>query len=156
MDHVHLLTQAEKHWMLGVEPDTDTDPITLLSNLSKLDQTAATRFMVKPDIKSIFNFRLIYSHREVIKQQHQSFIALSYRRKLHVEKHHKHYTLPLEPEMFQAVWDERMSDNEGVWIDQICIGDSEEEKTTSMSAMDMVYRSARLVGKTNSERVLRG
>jgi hypothetical protein len=43
------------------------------------------------------------------------------------------------------VWDERASDHEGVWIDQICIGETEEEKVLSMSAMDMVYRSARLV-----------
>ena len=143
MEHVHELTYAEKQWMLGTEPDTDVDPDSLLKSISTLDQKIAPLFMVKPDIKESFNFRLIYSHREVVKQQHQTFIALSYRRKLHVEKkyhkHHKFYTLPLEPEMFQAVWDERISDTEGVWIDQICIdNDSEEEKTISMSAMDMV------------------
>ena len=143
-ENVHELTYNEKRWMLGVEPDTDTDPATLLNDLSKLDETVATRFMVKPDIKARFNFRLIYSHREVSKQQHKSFIALSYRRKLHVKEKDNHYSLPLEPEMFQAVWDERVSDNEGVWIDQVCIKETEEEKTISMSAMDMVYRSARL------------
>lgn len=150
MEHVHELTQTEKKWMLGVEADTDMDPAALLQALSALDQNVAKLFAVKPDIKELFNFRLIYNHREVVKQQHQTFIALSYRRKLHVEKkehkHHKFYTLPLEPEMFQAVWDERLNDTEGVWIDQICIdGDSEKERTISMSAMDMVYRSARLV-----------
>ena len=151
MDHVHELTFAEKQWMLYVEPDADMDPDSLLKDLAKLDEKVAALFMVKPDIKASFKFRLIYNRREVVKHQHQTFIALSYRRKLHVEKkYHKHggrhYTLPLEPEMFQAVWDERLSETEGVWIDQICIdGDSEEEKTISMSAMDMVYRSARLV-----------
>ena len=146
MEHVHNLTYTEKQWILGVEADEDTDPASLLKSLSMLDNAVAARFTVKDDIKASFNFRLIYSHREVVKQQHQSFIALSYRRKLHVEKSHHHFTLPLDPEMFQAVWDERLSDTEGVWIDQICIdGDSEEEKTISMSAMDMVYRSARLV-----------
>ncbi|KAK3711954.1 hypothetical protein LTR37_009266 [Vermiconidia calcicola] len=145
IENVHFLTYEEKQWLLNVEPDTDVDPATLLIRLSKLDKAASTMFMVKPDIKEKFNFRLIYSHREVAKHKHQTFIALSYRRKLHVEKKHNHYSLPLEPEMFQAVWDERLSDTEGVWIDQICIGETNEEKTISMSAMDMVYRSARLV-----------
>ena len=132
--------------MLGVELDSDMNPHNLLDSLSRLDKAVASRFAVKPDIKEQFNFRLIYSHREVLKQQHQSFLALSYRRKLHVEKKHSHFTLPLEPAMYQAVCDERQSPTEGVWIDQICIdGDSEHEKTISMSAMDMVYRSARLV-----------
>ena len=146
IDHVHNLTYEEKQWMLGVDPDADNDPVELLYCLARLDNRVAGRFEVKPDIKANFNFRLIYSHREVVKQQHQTFIALSYRRKLHVEKKHHHFTLPLDPEIFQAVWDERQSETEGVWIDQICIkNDSEEEKTISMSAMDMVYRSARLV-----------
>ena len=48
--------------------------------------------------------------------------------------------------MYQAVWDERSTDSEGLWVDQICINqESREETTISMSAMDMVYRSARLV-----------
>lgn len=145
-EHVHLLTYDERQWMLGTEPDADMPPDVLLQRLSRLDPVVASGFMVKADIKAKFNFRLVYSHREVVKQQHQTFIALSYRRKIHVEKRHGHFTLPLEPEMFQAVWDERLSDTEGVWIDQVCIdGESEDEKLTSMSAMDMVYRSARLV-----------
>ena len=150
MENVHELTYEEKQWMLGVAPDVDMDPASLLETVSNLDHNLSKLLMVKPDIKERFNFRLIYSHREVVKEQHQTFIALSYRRKLHVEKkehhNHKYYTLPLEQEMFQAVWDERASDMEGVWIDQICIdGDSQDERTISMSAMDMVYRSARLV-----------
>lgn len=145
-EHVHLLTYDERQWMLGTEPDADMPPDVLLARLSRLDTSVATGFMVKPDIKAAFNFRLIYSNREVVKQQHQTFIALSYRRKIHVVEKHNHYSLPLEPEMFQAVWDERQSDTEGVWVDQICIdSNSEEEKIISMSAMDMVYRSARLV-----------
>lgn len=145
-DHVYELTIKEKQ-ALGVEPDTDMDPSELLQRLSGLDSSMASKFVVKPDIKETFRFRLIYGHREVVKQQQQrSFIALSYRRKLHVAKHQHHFTLPLEKEMFQAVWDERLSDNEGVWVDQICIDqDNDVEKTVSMSAMDMVYRSARSI-----------
>ena len=119
--HVHLLSRQEKAAILGAEPDTELDPTVLLRRLSHLDPRVAARFEVKPDMEEMFNFRLIYGNREVISRQHQSFIALSYRRKLHVERHSTHYTLPLEPEIFQAVWDERESDTEGVWIDQICI-----------------------------------
>ncbi|CAK4034024.1 hypothetical protein DOTSEDRAFT_69957 [Lecanosticta acicola] len=144
--HVHLLTRHDKSRLLGSEPDTDTDPEALLVRLRLLNQHVASRFEVKPNMEQLFNFRLIYGSREVTPRQHQSFIALSYRRKLHVEKHQYHFTLPLEPEIFQAVWDERQSDTEGVWIDQICIDQEDDmERTISMSAMDMVYRSARLI-----------
>ena len=146
MAHVHVLTLKEKASMLEAEPDNYTDPFVLLDRLRHLNQAGAAKFMVKPDSMESFNFRLIYDHRDVAKQRHTSFIALSYRRKLHVEKHSHHFTLPLEPDMLQAVWDEKLSEDEGVWIDQICIDqDSDREKTVSMSAMDMVYRSARLV-----------
>lgn len=146
--HVHLLSREEKSRLLGSDPDTDTDPDALLAQLHALNPNVASRFEVKPNMEQLFNFRLIYGNREVISRQHQSFIALSYRRKLQVDKnrHHHHFTLPLEPEIFQAVWDERQSDTEGVWIDQICIDqESDVERTISMSAMDLVYRSARLI-----------
>lgn len=146
--HVHHLTRDEKSapGMLGAAPETDIDPAVLLHRLARLSPEVAKKFEVKPNMEKLFNFRLIYGNREVTKRQHQSFIALSYRRKLHVEKHAHHYTLPLEPEMFQAVWDERQGESEGIWVDQICIDqDSGPERTISMSAMDMVYRSARKV-----------
>ncbi|KAK1094538.1 hypothetical protein LTR48_000087 [Friedmanniomyces endolithicus] len=143
--NVHVLSCEEKLSMLGAQPDADADPSELMQRLSRLDLNVSSKFIVKPDMKKAFVFRLIYDHREVVKDHHQTFIALSYRRKHHVEKHHGFFTLPLDDEMFQAVWDERVA-NEGVWIDQICIKqESREETTTSMSAMDMVYRSARLV-----------
>lgn len=144
--HVHLLSRNEKAFILGAEPDTELDPAVLLQRLSNLDPGVASKFEVKPNMEEKFNFRLIYGNREVVSRQHQSFIALSYRRKLQVERHQTHYTLPLDAEIFQAVWDERESDTEGVWIDQICIDqESDSERTISMSAMDMVYRSARTV-----------
>ncbi|WPG99170.1 Hypothetical protein R9X50_00198100 [Acrodontium crateriforme] len=143
--YVHMINYAEKSRMFGNEYETADSPPALLARLASLDQTVANKFMVKPDTKASFNFRLVYTQKEVLKRQHQSYIALSYRRKIHVEKSDGHFALPLEPEMFQAMLDERISDSEGVWIDQICIDqESDQEKTISMSAMDMVYRSARL------------
>jgi curved DNA-binding protein CbpA len=145
-DHVHQLELADENRLLKLHPDHESHPDRLLQRVHDLDKRIADRFMVKPDVKAEFAFRLIYNSRHFIRQQHSSFIALSYRRKLTVEKRPGYYTLPLEPEMLQAVWEERISDHEGLWIDQICIDqDSDVEKTISMSAMDMVYRSARLV-----------
>ena len=145
-DHVHRLEQADEDWLLKPPSDEDANPEQLLQKLRVLDPAVAKRFTVKKDIKASFAFRLICSSRHFVRQKHSSFIALSYRRKLVVEKHTDHYTLPLEKEMLQAVWEERISENEGLWVDQICIDqDSDVEKTISMSAMDLVYRSARVV-----------
>jgi curved DNA-binding protein CbpA len=145
-DHVHRLEQADEDWLLKPPSDEDANPDQLLHKLHALDPAVAKRFMVKKDIKASFAFRLICSSWHFVRQKHSSFIALSYRRKRVVEKHTDHYTLPLEKEMLQAVWEERISENEGLWIDQICIDqDNDVEKTVSMSAMDLVYRSARVV-----------
>lgn len=145
-DHVHKLELADEDRLLKPPSDEDQQPEQLLRRLACLDESVARKFMVKPDIKSIFAFRLICNSKHSIRRRLPSFIALSYRRKRVVEKHPNYYTLPLEKEMLQAVWEERIYENEGLWVDQICIDqDSDEEKTISMSAMDLVYRSARLV-----------
>lgn len=115
VENVHLLNYAEKVGMLHVQPDVVVDPAELLARVSRLDQSVASKFMVKPDIKAAFAFRLIYDHADKT-DRHDSFIALSYRRKHHVERRPGHYTLPLDPEMFQAVFNERCAPNEGVWI----------------------------------------
>ena len=126
---VQMINYAEKSRIFGSESAAENSPSALLQRLARLDETVAVKFMVKPDTKARFNFRLIHTHMDPLKRQNQSFIALSYRRKIHVEKRDGHFTLPLEAEMFQAMLDERVSEYEGVWIDQICIDqESETEK----------------------------
>lgn len=146
--HVHLLDDANKAHLLGAESDAvgaAAEASKLLRRLADLDPRVAAKFEVKQDIKKMFNFRLIYEHKDIASQGHQSFIALSYRRKLQVQKTHTLFTLPLDREMFEAVWQER-GENEGIWIDQISIDqESDFERTVSMSAMDMVYSRARRV-----------
>ncbi|CZT23513.1 uncharacterized protein RCC_09227 [Ramularia collo-cygni] len=146
--HVHLLNDADKARLLGAESDAvgaAAEASKLLDRLNQLDPTTAAKFEVKQDIKKSFAFRLIYEHKDIASQGHQSFIALSYRRKLSVRKTPSLFTLPLDCEMFEAVWQER-GENEGIWIDQISIDqDSDFERTVSMSAMDMVYSRARRV-----------
>ncbi|QIW97053.1 hypothetical protein AMS68_002571 [Peltaster fructicola] len=145
-DHVHRLNLREERRLLGKPLDADTAPKDLLRQLSVWDPVLSQRFMVKPDIKAAFAFRLVCNNRELVSQTHHSFIALSYRRKKMVRRENGNYTLPLSREMFQAVWEERATEEEGLWIDQISINqDDDRERDISMSAMDLVYRSARLI-----------
>lgn len=53
---------------------------------------------------------------------------------------------PIAPAFFEALLAERFSAEEGVWIDQLCIDQSNSaEKALAVGSMDLVYRSARLV-----------
>ncbi|KAK3680289.1 hypothetical protein LTR78_000667 [Recurvomyces mirabilis] len=140
---VHELSLAEKAKLL-LEPDAEADPTDLLARLRVLDRNVSTKFEVKTDILESFRFRLIHKDHGVGSIDHDGFVALSYRRRRHAEKHQDHITLPLDEEMYQAVLEE--TGNLPLWLDQISIdGTSRLETAVSMSAMDMVYRSARLV-----------
>lgn len=53
---------------------------------------------------------------------------------------------PISTTMFDAVLDQHQSRDEGIWIDAICIDQSNPtEKLHAVGSMDAVYRSARLV-----------
>ncbi|KIW21593.1 hypothetical protein PV08_02173 [Exophiala spinifera] len=53
---------------------------------------------------------------------------------------------PLTWEMWKAISQLRHSENEGIWLDQLCINQEDErEKQDAFYAMDLVYQSARLV-----------
>lgn len=115
--HVRRLNDADKARLLGAESDAAgaaAEAAKLLEKLADLAPRVAAKFEVKQDIKKSFNFRLIYGHKDLVSQDHQSFIALSYRRKLQVKKTESLFTLPLEREIFEAVWQER-HENEGIW-----------------------------------------
>lgn len=52
----------------------------------------------------------------------------------------------MSPVIFKAVLDECQPSSEGLWVDQLCIiQEDEEEKEVTISAMDAIYKSARLV-----------
>ena len=54
--------------------------------------------------------------------------------------------IPISPVLFSAILAERVSSDEGIWIDQLCINQSdEEEKALAIGSMDIIYRSARQV-----------
>ena len=81
-----------------------------------------------------------------------SFIALSYCWHSKDWPQHTGGTLPVSPNipisapLFEALLEERISCDEGIWIDQLCINqDDTNEKRFAIGSMDVVYRKARLV-----------
>jgi hypothetical protein len=123
--------------------------ITLLQRLEDLSPAVAANFMLKEGGIDGLRFRL-YNDRGLGETVEESYIALSYRWKSQVSNDSRleanSLDPPTSPSMFQAVLDERKSKLEGLWWDQACINqDDEEEKAVSVGAMDVIYTSARVV-----------
>ena len=54
--------------------------------------------------------------------------------------------MPISMSLFEALLEERISSDEGIWIDQLCINqDDANEKRFAIGSMDVIYRKARLV-----------
>lgn len=54
--------------------------------------------------------------------------------------------IPISQDIFETILNERRSDDEGVWIDQLCINQNDpKEKAVAIGAMDVIYQRARLV-----------
>jgi hypothetical protein len=54
--------------------------------------------------------------------------------------------VPVPPILYRALLNERISRNEGLWVDQLCINqDDETEKSIAIPAMDLIYSRARMV-----------
>ncbi|KAG8533931.1 uncharacterized protein KY384_001672 [Bacidia gigantensis] len=81
----------------------------------------------------------------------RSFIALSYcwhdgtwEPHQGLGRHQKPW--PIAPSMLSALRAERLSLEEGIWIDQLCIDqECESEKRHAIGEMDLIYKSARVV-----------
>ena len=81
-----------------------------------------------------------------------SFIALSYFWHSKDWPQHNDDTRAVSPSkpismaLFGALLEERISSDEGIWIDQLCINQEYTiEKRFAIGSMDVVYRKARLV-----------
>lgn len=54
--------------------------------------------------------------------------------------------MPISPILLRALFDQRKSVDEGVWIDACCIDQANEtEKMQAIGSMDVIFKSARLV-----------
>lgn len=88
------------------------------------------------------------------KKSIDSFIAVSYRCPIpewpdvkdFIDLRVEGKQIPISKQSWHFLLDVRESDQEGIWIDQICINQEDEaEKASAIAAMDALYASARLV-----------
>lgn len=126
---------------------------SLLARMKELNPTKADSFKAKRVAIDTVPFRLLCSRRSKIlteeKAEVPSFIALSYC------WHGPDWSLagnstkeawPISNIMIRTLFGSRQSEEEGIWIDQHCINqDDQEEKQVAIAAMDVIYRSARRV-----------
>ena len=111
----------------------------------------------KPLSQSLFRL-LTTRHIATIAQNFESYIAVSYcwasnewssvkdSRSTELTARESSIPLPVSLSMFEGVLAERTSENEGIWVDALCIDqENEVEKEHAISCMDIVYKSARLV-----------
>lgn len=54
--------------------------------------------------------------------------------------------IPISKDIFTTILNERRSEDEGIWIDQLCINQTDaKEKAVAIGSMDVIYQCARLV-----------
>lgn len=152
---IHLLGLGTVSRLLDQRgsPSDAAGAVALLERLKNIHATTADEFILRnngTEMKSL-RFRL-YNDRDEECFTEDSYIAMSYRwqsqTSISTNSHSSanSLSLPTSASMFQAVLNERRSKREGLWWDQACINqDDEEEKARSVGAMDIIYKSARAV-----------
>jgi hypothetical protein len=112
-------------------------------NFVSLIPPLASRFCLKSEQYSKLKFKLWQPNRKS-GEALNSFIALSYRWQWNIENRGEP-SIPVPRPLFQAFIDQRCQD-EGLWCDQICIPqDDEEQKVVQISLMDAIYKNARAI-----------
>lgn len=121
----------------------------ILTRLRQLNPALASQFAPKQEVISELQLRLITPGAEELPSTFDSFIVVSYC------WHYPEWPLPPPAEsiapgweisrpMVDAVMGLRKEGGEGVWLDKLCINQSEtRDKTVHIGAMDIIYRSAR-------------
>ena len=158
--HLHELKQFKKQTLLqdsinSISLNRKESALTL-ERLKRISPDVAMKFSIKADTVDDLVMRL-YSPCDV-SQNISSNIALSYcwQQKNWVNTSPEstdkitskkpELPLPINPSLFQALLNERESEFEGVWCDQICIDQSNEsEKQVAIGLMDLIYKEARCV-----------
>lgn len=139
-----LLSEAIAHAAKQLE-----NGFTLLERMKMIDPIEARNFVPKTETIASFQLRLLSRDTETMPNI-TGFIAISYCWHSADWQTIPQLTptteFPLANEMWQFIMHQMLLGNEGVWIDQICIKqDDEVEKMSAISAMDLVYRNARVV-----------
>ncbi|KAK4691385.1 hypothetical protein P7C71_g5606, partial [Lecanoromycetidae sp. Uapishka_2] len=119
----------------------------ILECLRSLAPDIAMHFELKANPVEKMNLRL-WAQRETPEMREDSYVALSYcwnpaayPARFRIED--ETYPLPIPPLMFSGLAAERGARTTGVWVDQLCIDQSNKaEKAVSVGAMDAVYKCA--------------
>lgn len=150
-DDFYVLSTAEKRSIfqkhVPFQANARETGSAILKRLEEMVPSVADRFEVKADPIDNLTMRL-WCPREETTDKEKSYICLSYCWSLerHSRPEDSKFRLPISPLMFSALTAQRKSSNTGLWIDQLCIDQTnDEEKDRSVGAMDAVYRCAELV-----------
>ena len=102
-----------------------------------------TYFRPKSGAVDKFVLRLINDRTNVAKKE-KLYTALGYRwSQAKVSSTTGNYLIPIPSILFQGVLNGCMSDDEGLWIDQVCIErDKEDETMRCVEVMDIIYKCA--------------
>ena len=157
---VHELKEATKQTLLRKSIDSISSnrghAADTLERLKAFSPAVAANFSIKADTVDDLIMRLYSQCPD--DQTVTSYVALSYCWKQtsrisvasetaeKIASKESEYWLPIYPSLFQALLNERKSEVEGVWCDQICIDQSNEvEKQVAIGLMDIIYKEARCV-----------
>jgi hypothetical protein len=139
----HLLSTAN-----ALSQSHQSEATAILSRLKELNPAIAKQFQPKQDPLSLLSLRLISTQVSACRAV-SSFLAVSYC------WHSPDWFVasaakPIVPgwklsrPMLDALMGFRTSEEEGVWLDQLCIDQGNEtDKKIHIGAMDMIYRSSR-------------
>jgi hypothetical protein len=170
--HIQLVTVSENNkrslFRKALQASRErSDAEGLIQKVNELDSTVGCDFELKSNAVPAAPLRLLRMGRQGAASfltpksspiQFKSFIALSYcwhssdwslaEGLQPTTMHIGGATLPtpVSKKMFVAFSTLRNSEEEGLWIDQLCINqDDKDEKHVAVASMDILYRSARLV-----------
>ena len=152
---LHDLTGTEAATkLLNIKRTAKHDPKEVLETVRRLDPTTASKLQLKEFRTEAVPFKLMSMTRTWNNEGNPSYVAVSYcwhsdewkiaeNLQLHQEAG---WSFPISSVMLDAVLDMTEDDYEGVWIDQVCIDQTNlNEKAHAIGNMDLVYRCARSV-----------
>jgi hypothetical protein len=151
--YLHDLTgTTESDRLLSVSPPVHPTSSSTLNKLRRFDPVIAESFKMKPGPKTNIPFKLITEDPIWLQGRTASFIAVSYcwhaddwevTQRLFSGSKSEEWSFPISPVMLQNILLLKDSVMDGIWIDQVCIDqDNEEEKANAVQNMDTIYRSA--------------
>src|SRR5947207_2470154 len=120
--------------------------VALWERLGQLNSTLAKQFEPKSDTLSDLTLRMLCRNAEA---SVPSFLVISYC--WHYEEwplapaaHEIYERWEISKPMVDKILSLRGPENEGVWLDKLCIDQkNKDEKKTAIGSMDVIYRSAR-------------